>query len=212
MLCTTRIIALRILHLWVIFLFHSDNQIELFVFKSLVPNAYLMIYQLHLQLANSWTNLWPHMQHEIEGKLQKECRFRCQTLDNKLRCLIQQQTKSPPHQNTLSTQSRERDWHIFFRTWNGLTTKRPQIQPTQQSQYLDSKPSPWGLSCHITPPPFRMRGVQKTDSRTHQHLTKEQQTLTHTQSTHSESRAIKSIKTKLRDNEAMIIWADKGNS
>jgi hypothetical protein len=56
----------------------------------------LMIYQLNLKLANFWTNLWPHMQHGVEGKLQKVCRFRYQTVDNKLRRLTQQQTTTPP--------------------------------------------------------------------------------------------------------------------
>ena len=60
----------------------------------------LMIYQLNLKLAKSWTNLWPHTQHEIERKLQKYCRFRYQTVDNKPRRLTQQQTTPLPTKHT----------------------------------------------------------------------------------------------------------------
>ena len=55
-----------------------------------------MTYQLHLQLANTWTGLWPHIQYTIEGKHQKECRLRYQAIDNKLGHLTQQQTNQPP--------------------------------------------------------------------------------------------------------------------
>jgi uncharacterized UBP type Zn finger protein len=58
--------------------------------------------------------------------------------------------------------------------------------------------------------PLRTQSILETDSRSHQHSTEEQQTLTHT--AHTESQAIKSIRTKLKDNGAMITCADKGNS
>ena len=57
------------------------------------------IYQLHLKLANLWENLWPHIQQNIEDKLQKECRMRYHTLDNKIKRLTQQQTRTHPPKN-----------------------------------------------------------------------------------------------------------------
>jgi len=56
-------------------------------------NLYRKIYKLHLQLADSWSGLWPHIQYIIEDKLQKEFNPRYKNLDNKLRRLAQQQTK-----------------------------------------------------------------------------------------------------------------------
>jgi len=100
-----------------------------------------------------------------------------------------QQTQTPnpttekyPPTRTHFPPQRHKHGHIFFRTWNGPTTKRPLIQPTQQTQELDPIPSPQNWNGHFTPPLLRTRSVQETDSRTHQHLTK-QQTLTHTQHT-----------------------------
>jgi hypothetical protein len=55
------------------------------------------IYQLYLRLANLWKNLWPHIQQDIEDKLQKECRMRYHTLDNKIKRLTQQQTHTHLH-------------------------------------------------------------------------------------------------------------------
>jgi hypothetical protein len=52
------------------------------------------IYQSHLKLANLWGNMWPHIQQNIEDKLQKECRTRYNSLDNKIKCLTQQQTNT----------------------------------------------------------------------------------------------------------------------
>jgi len=51
----------------------------------------IMIYHLHLRLANSWSKLWLHIQQEIEEKLQKECSVRYHTLDNKFKRLTLQQ-------------------------------------------------------------------------------------------------------------------------
>ena len=60
----------------------------------------LEIYQLHLKLANNWKNVWPLIQHDIESKLQKECRMRYQNFDNKIKHLAQQQTPTHPPKKT----------------------------------------------------------------------------------------------------------------
>jgi len=59
----------------------------------------MQIYNLHLQLANSWLKFWPHIQRAIDEKLQKEFSLRYKTLNNKLARLAQQQTstKTPKH-------------------------------------------------------------------------------------------------------------------
>jgi len=59
----------------------------------------MQIYNLHLQLANSWSKFWPHIQRAIHEKLQKEFSLRYKTLDNKLTRLAQQQTRTkiPKH-------------------------------------------------------------------------------------------------------------------
>ena len=58
------------------------------------------IYQLHLKLASYWSNLWPRIQQDIESNLQKECRMRYQTLDNKIKHLVKQKAHThPPKQN-----------------------------------------------------------------------------------------------------------------
>jgi len=60
----------------------------------------LSIYHLHLQLAKSWGNIWPHILHTTETGLQKECRAKYQTLDKKLKCLSSLQTYNPTNPPT----------------------------------------------------------------------------------------------------------------
>jgi len=50
----------------------------------------MQIYNLYLQLADSWSNFWPHIQRAIDEKLQKEFNLSYKTLDNKLARLTQQ--------------------------------------------------------------------------------------------------------------------------
>ena len=59
----------------------------------------LEIYQTHLKLANLWKNLWPHIQHDIENKLQKQRKMRYKALDNKIKRLTQQQTHNDPRKS-----------------------------------------------------------------------------------------------------------------
>jgi hypothetical protein len=82
---------------------------------------------------------------------------------------------------------------------------------------LHNKPKNWiqnstgNRNRHLPPPTYRQRRLQKTSRRTHKHSSKEQQPPP-THSTHQEARLIKGIKTKLKENNAMITRADKGNS
>ena len=55
----------------------------------------VLIYQLHLDLANTWKNLWPLIHHTIENTLQREIRSRYLNLDRKLNHLAHVQTKAP---------------------------------------------------------------------------------------------------------------------
>ena len=79
------------------------------------------------------------MQYATEGKLQKECRLRYQTLDNKIRRLTQQQTKTPT-KTQFPPQSREHDWHIFLEPEMALLQKGPKYnlhhKPKNQIQNL----------------------------------------------------------------------------
>ena len=60
------------------------------------------IYHLHMTLANNW-NLWQHIHHTTEDKLQKEIRTRYQNLDKTLKQLTQSQTTTPRQKKKTST-------------------------------------------------------------------------------------------------------------
>jgi len=113
----------------------------------------------------------------------------------------------------------ERTFHPRVVNMTDIPFSEPEMALLQKGpKYnLHSKPKNWIQNLALEaqndispPPPLRTRGIQKTDGRTHQHLTKQQQTPTH--NSQFKSRAIKFTKTKLRFHGAMITRADKGNS
>jgi hypothetical protein len=55
----------------------------------------LQIYHLHISLANTWNNMWPHIQNTIEEKLRRETKIKCKNLDKKINQLTITKTKTP---------------------------------------------------------------------------------------------------------------------
>jgi len=97
----------------------------------------LSIYHLHLNLTKSWGSLWPHMQQTIETKLQKECRAKYQTLNNKLERLSLHQTKNPP--------TNPRNFHLRVINMIDISFTEPEMAlPQKGPKYnLHDKPKNW---------------------------------------------------------------------
>jgi hypothetical protein len=74
-----------------------------------------LIYQLHLDLTNTWKNLWPLIHHTTEDTLQRKPRSRYLNLDRKLNHLAQIQTKAS-YKTKLLPQNHKQHRHSIFRT------------------------------------------------------------------------------------------------
>ena len=170
------------------------------------------IYQLHLLLASHWSNLWPHIQHDIESNLHKECGRRYHTLDNKIKHLVKQQAHAlPPKQNFHPRVMNMTDI-TFSETEMALLQKGPKYN-------IHDKPKDWIQNLALEaetaishlPPPERETYRKLTAERINT-LQDNNKTTHPTHGTHSEIKTIRSIKTKLKNNKAMITRADKGNT
>ena len=167
----------------------------------------LEIYQIHLKLANLWKNLWPHS----ERKLQKQCKMRYQTLDNKIKCLTQQQTHThPPKHN----------FHPRVVNMTNISFSEPEMALLQKgSKYtLHNKPKEWiqnfalEAETAISYLPPSEREIYRKMTAEHIDTLQDNNKPPHTHNTHSKSKTIRNIKTKLKENGPMITRADKGNS
>ena len=171
----------------------------------------LAIYQIHLNLANLWNNLWPHIQHDIENKLQKQCRMRYNTLDNKIKRLTQQQTHNDPPKSNFYPRVVNMTDISFSETEMALLQKGPKYT-------LHDKPKNWiqnlalesetAISCL---PPSEREVYRKLTAESINTLLANNKP-PHTHKTHSESKTIRNIKSKLEENGAMITRADKRSS
>ena len=167
----------------------------------------LQIYHLHISLANTWNNTWPHIQHTSEEKLRTETKTRYKTLDKKLKKLTQTQTMTP------------QEPHTFY----PRVMKNTNIPFTNGETAVLQK----GLKYNIHSKKNWIQNLTlEAEKAITQLLANEQEaygklvadridTLQHqnpTHRTHSEAKLIRSIQNKLNDNKATITLADKGNS
>jgi hypothetical protein len=170
------------------------------------------IYHVHLNLAKSWASLWPHMQHTIEEKLQKECRAKYQTLDNKLKCLTLQKPKTPP-------QLVPKNVHLRVVNMTDISLLEPEMTLLQKGpKYnLHNKPKNWiqnlalEAETAISHLPASEREVYRK-LRQSALLPYKRTTPSLTHNTHFEATTVRNIQAKLKDKGAMIKCADKGNS
>jgi len=65
----------------------------------------IQIYHLHISIANTWNNMWPLIQQNIEEKLHREERSKYKTLEYKIKRLTQTQTRTPRMPHTFHPQS-----------------------------------------------------------------------------------------------------------
>ena len=169
------------------------------------------IYDLHLQLADSWSGFWPHTQHAIEDKLQKEFNLRYKNMDNKLARLAQQQTQDKPPKHS---------FYLRVVNMTDIPFSEPEMSILQKGpKYnLHSKPENWlqtlalEAETAITHLPPSHREVYRMLTAERISTLQENNRPPHAHIILRESNIIQNIKMKLNDNNAMITWADKGNS
>jgi hypothetical protein len=169
------------------------------------------IYLLHLQLANSWNNSWPYIQHTIEEKLQRETQTKYKNLDNKLNKLTKEQTTTPREKHTFHPRVINNTNITFSDNEMELLQKGPKFN-------LHSKKKNW-LQNLALEAETAVTLLPTTDRDVYRKLIADRiDTLQNHNTTqlktkkHPEANTINSIQTKLKENQAMITTADKGNS
>jgi len=169
------------------------------------------LYQLHLLLANMWGNTWQYIQHTINRKVEKETKAIYQRLDNKLHNLAQQQMNNPKVHHTFYPRIQNNTDCTFSSKEIGLLEKGPKYN-------LHNKKKNWFTNLALAAE-TAISLLPTTDreyfrNQVSDHLQKlKLHYKTNAQRNHqSEHRTMKSIQTKLKENDAIITTADKGNS
>jgi hypothetical protein len=169
------------------------------------------IYHLHLNLANTWNNTCPYIQHTIEEKLQKGTQDKYVNLDNKLNKLIREQTVTP------------RERHTFHpRVINNTNTTFSNSETTLLERGLKYNLHTKKKNCLLKLALETERAITQLPNRDREFYRKlvadRIETLQHhnnsnlIQNTHPDSRTIKSIQTRLKNYNAMTTVNDKDNS
>jgi hypothetical protein len=169
------------------------------------------IYHLHLTLANEWNNLWQHIQHTIDNKLQREIQARYLKLDNKLKKLIQSQHTIPHISQDFHPRVINNTEITFTDNEMTLLQKGPKYNlHTKKKNWIQNLALETETAISQLPPTdrdvYRKLAAERINT-----LLQNNNPRT-TQHTHPETKTIKSIQTKLKHNEATITRADKSNS
>jgi hypothetical protein len=169
------------------------------------------LYQLHLHLANTWDLTWPYIQRTIEEKLQKATRNKYGSLNKKLEHLSQTQTNAPHERCSFHPRVVNHTDISFSNSEMSLLQKGPKYN-------IHGKPRNWiqnmGLEADttISQLPTNERETYRKIVAERIHTLQQNNTSNSIHNTHPKTRLIKSIKSKLNSNQAMIARVDKGNS
>jgi hypothetical protein len=169
------------------------------------------IYHLYVNLANAWDKTWPYIQHTNEEKLQKEAQTKCKTLDKKLRKLTLTQTVTPKVKHTFHPR-------VVNNTDISFTNSETALLQKVLKYNIHAKKKNWlkdvalEAETAITQLPFNERDVYRKLVADRIDTLQRQNSSNPTRNTHPESKLIKSIQSKLQNNNTMITRADKGNS
>jgi len=166
------------------------------------------VYHIQLALANTWHNMWPHIQHTIESKLRQEISSIYKTLDSRLLRLTQEQKTTPLEQHTFYPRVVNNTNITFFNSemrllhkglkYNTHAKKKDWIQTLM----LEAETAITQLPA-IERDVYRKLVADRIDML---------QRHNPTHRTHPEAKVINSIQRKLKDDDALITRADKGNS
>ena len=166
------------------------------------------IYHLHLALAHTWDNTWQYIYERIEEKLGKETKAKYRILDMKRDHSEKTQNKTPHRTHTFHPTLINNTNIQFSKGETALLQKGLKYN-------LHSKPRNWiqnlalEAETAITQLPSNERDVYRKLVVDQIEKLKQQNP---SDKTHPETKLIKSIRTKLVENNAMITRADKGNS
>jgi hypothetical protein len=160
-----------------------------------------------LTLANTWDKNWPHIRKSVEDKLGKEAKKKYIALDKKLNHLTQAQGKTPQNPHTIHPRLINNTAIHFSKSETTLLQKSLKYN-------LLSKPKHWIQNLALEAetaiallPPSEREVYRKITANRIVTLQKQHPS----PSKHPETRTIKSIQAKLRDNKATITRDDKGN-
>ena len=166
------------------------------------------IFHLHLALAHAWGNTWQYIYEGIDEKLGRDTKAKYRILDRKLDHLAKTQNKTPHRTQTFHPRLINNTDIKFSKNETALLQKGLKYN-------LHSKPRNWiqnlalEAETAITQLPPNERDVYR--KQVADRIDRLQQHNPHDK-THPESKLIKSIRTKLSENNAMVTLADKGNS
>jgi hypothetical protein len=170
-----------------------------------------LIYRLHLELSNTWKGTWQYIYDTIEDKLQKELQIKYRTLHNKLKRLTQLQTRTPQQRHAFYPRVINNTDIPFSDNEMALLQKGPKYNlHTKNRDWIQNLALEAETAISHLPPPdrdaYRLMTAERIQKLQQKHNTPPDH------SSHSEAKTIKSIRAKLRENDAMITLADKGNS
>ena len=169
------------------------------------------LYHQHLLLANSWGSSWQYIQETIHTKIHNLMSLKYQRLDAKLSKLTQAQTKTP---------SEHRDFYPRVVNYTNITFTDNELKLLNKGpKYnLHHKPKNWitnlaleaETAISLLPTSDRTYYRKQVAERINQ--LHNQEPPKHFQNDRTEWRAIKTIKHKLKNNNATITSADKSNA
>jgi len=167
----------------------------------------IQIYHLHISLANT-RNMWPLLQQNIKEKLRTESRTKYKTLGSKIKRLTRTQTKTPQEPHTFYT--------LIINNSN-ISFINSEITLLQKGMKYNthSKKRNWiqnlALEAEIA-----ITQLPSTEREVYRKLVADRiNTLIMQNPTHQtqpETKVIRSIQSKLKENNATVTRADKGNS
>jgi hypothetical protein len=168
------------------------------------------IFKAQLFLANFWDKLWPDIQYSVESKLKNIIKEKYKRLEAKLAKLTREQVKKPNKNHTLFPRLVNLTSITFSERETRLLNKGPRYNlHTKRPDWLTNLALEAETAVTQLPPPDRelyrkqvanrIEKLHKCEDHTHKHAQQE----THT---------AKSIRSKLKRNNATIAKADKGNS
>ena len=166
------------------------------------------IYHLHLHLTNTWHNMWPHLQHTIESRLRQEISSKYKTLDKKLMRLTQTQKTTPLEQHTFYPR-------VVNNTNINFSNNEMRLLHKGLKYNMHTKKKNWVQTLALEAE-TAITHLPTTERDVYRKLVADwidkfqRQNPTHR--THPEAKMIHSIQRKLKDNDAMITYTDKGNS
>jgi hypothetical protein len=169
------------------------------------------IHHPHLSLANTWNGTWPYIHNTIENTLQKEMKTRYKKLDTKINKLTKAQTVTP-----------KQTQNFYRRVVNNTNipfSKQEMTLLHKGLKYnLHTKSHKW-LENLALEAETAVSKLPTSDRETYGKVVAERITTLHQSNKHpttpkvqQETKTIKSIKSKLKTNNATVTRADKGNT